>query len=121
MKFEEIENVEKDPTGREPHTPGAKLDEGKIFAGLLLDFSLALTEVAKVCTFGAKKYSRGGWLTVPNWEDRYKDAEFRHMLLTKYEEYASDSKLSHEAHRIWNALAHFELTLRKKKGIKNVE
>ena len=44
--------IEADPTGRNPHEPGAKLDAGKVYASLLADFSLALTEVAKVATFG---------------------------------------------------------------------
>jgi len=58
---------------------------GKVMASLLKDFSLALTEVAKVCTYGASKYSRGGWQHVPEGIDRYDDAKWRHMLAERHE------------------------------------
>lgn len=69
-------NDERDPTGRQVHDLGAKLDDKKIMASLLKDFSLALTEVAKVCTYGARKYSKGGWQHVPQGIDRYDDAKW---------------------------------------------
>ena len=49
---------ETDPNGVAPHEPGAKLDAGKVKAGVLGDFSLALTEVAKVGTFGAEVFAQ---------------------------------------------------------------
>lgn len=104
---------ETDPTGRSAHEPGAKLDDGKVWAGLLADFSLALLEVAKVCTFGAKKYSRGGWQSVPDAPERYKDAQYRHMLAQRHEELDKDSGLPHLAHEAWNLLARIELHLRE--------
>lgn len=103
--------LESDPTGRAPHEPGAKLDAGKVYASLLGDFSLALTEVAKVATFGANKYSRGGWQTVPNGIQRYSDAKWRHLLKSGVDE---DSGLLHKAHEAWNVLAELELILREK-------
>lgn len=103
---------ETDPTGRKASEPGAKLDSGKVMAALLKDFSLALTEVAKVSTFGAKKYTRGGWQSVPNGVDRYDDAKWRHMLKERHEPHDKDSGLLHAAHEAWNALARLELILR---------
>lgn len=105
---------EKDPYGIEQHAPGSKLDAGKILAGVLADFSLALTEVAKVGTFGANKYSRGGWQSVPDGITRYSDALWRHLLAERHEPDAQDSGLLHAAHLAWNALARLELMMRKK-------
>lgn len=95
-----------------PHEPGTKLDAHKPRTGLvLLDFRNALTEVAKVGTFGATKYTEHGWLLVPNGYERYTDALFRHLLAN--EPYDSDSGLYHAAHTAWNALARLELLLRQ--------
>lgn len=109
--------VESDPTGRSPNDPGAKLDNGKVRAGVLADFSLALAEVAKVGTFGANKYTRGGWQTVPNGIERYDDAKWRHLLKMRHERIDPDSGLMHRAHEAWNALAVLELELRGERGI----
>lgn len=92
----------------------AKFDEGKPCAGVLLDFGLALLEIAKIGTFGIKKYSRGSWLNVPDARLRYTDALLRHLLISQYEEIDPDSKILHEAHMVWNALARLELLLREK-------
>lgn len=105
---------ELDPLGKNPHEPGAKLDAGKPIAGVLGDFGLALLEVAKVGTFGAKKYTRGGWQTVPDGATRYGDALWRHMLYEQQEPKDPDSGLHHAAHAAWNALAKLELMLRQK-------
>lgn len=103
---------ERDPHGMDPHAPGAKLDEGKVKAGLLKLFSRALVEVARVGTFGAAKYTRGGWQHVPNGEERYEDAQWRHLLAEIQEPNDPDSGLPHLAHQAWNALARLELVLR---------
>lgn len=113
--------TEKDPTGRDPHESGAKLDAGKPRPALVLgSFSRALQEVVNIGTFGARKYSDNGWLSVPNAQQRYTDAMMRHLL----EEFASgegpadlkdhDSGLLTAAHTAWNALARLELALREK-------
>ncbi len=107
--------METDPNGTDPHAPGAKLDAGKLQAGILQQFSLALTEVMKVATFGAVKYSRGGWQSVSNGEERYSDAMMRHYLKENMEAVDPDSGFSHEAHLAWNALARLELKLRGEK------
>lgn len=107
----DVEFQEKDPLGKDPHQPGAKLDDGKPDASLLLMFGKALTEVAQVGTFGAKKYTRGGWRTVPNGFDRYTAALVRHMLAEDHEADDDDSGLLHAAHAAWNALARLQLLL----------
>lgn len=101
---------ESDPKGRDPHTPGAKLDAGKNRVWLMLegfapalsllmgDFTShpgkrvvvatdavarwpwALEAVAEVTTAGAKKYTPGGWIEVENGFERYMDAYGRHGL-----------------------------------------
>jgi hypothetical protein len=106
--------TEQDPHGIDQHAPGAKLDAGKVLAGVLGDFSLALAAVAEVGTFGARKYSRGGWQSVPEGEQRYTDALWRHLLTERHESHDPDSDLLHAAHLAWNALARLELHLRAK-------
>lgn len=108
---------EKDPTGKDPHAPGAKLDDGKLRAGLLLDFALALDAVAKVATMGAKKYSEGGWQAVIDGEDRYKHALWRHLLKARHEPLDPDSGFPHLWHALWNLAAMVELQRRREEGI----
>lgn len=105
--------TESDPNNISPHEPGAKLDSGKLQAGLLEDFSLALTAVAEVAHYGALKYSVGGWQHVNEGILRYNNAAWRHRLKKRYEE-LDESGLSHEAMELWNLLAVVELKLRKK-------
>jgi hypothetical protein len=105
--------LEADPTGRGQHEPGAKLDGGKVRAGLVLGgFARALLEVAKVGTFGAAKYTDNGWRSVPNGQQRYTDALYRHLLKeAQGVEEDADSHMLHAAHTAWNALARLELML----------
>lgn len=110
--------TENDPIGKEAHEPGAKLDDGKSLAGVLGDFSLALMAVAEVGTFGAKKYSRGGWQHVPDGNIRYYDAKWRHLLTGRHEEIDKESGLPHAAHEAWNVLARLELILREQLKVK---
>lgn len=105
---------EKDPGGIDPHTPGAKLDDGKVLAGVLGDFAYALEMVARVGTFGAVKYSRGGWQQVADGATRYTDALWRHLLAERHQTDDQDSGLPHAAHLAWNALARLELMIRSK-------
>ena len=106
--------MESDPTGRDPHQSGAKLDAGKNRVGLVLgDFANALNEVSSVGTFGAVKYTPHGWLDVPDGIERYEDAMMRHWLKLKMgETHDPDSGLHHYAHLAWNALAVLELISR---------
>lgn len=110
--------VEKDPYGKNAQDPGAKLDHGKPLAGLVLGgFSKALYEVVKVGTYGARKYSLGGWKEVPFGEHRFYDALWRHLLNEETEgKMDEETGLLHMAQVAWNALAILEFRLRRKDG-----
>lgn len=98
------------------HAPGAKDDKGKPMAGVLLDFSRALQTVVDVGTYGAKKYTRTSWATVPEGSQRYLDAMMRHLLAMDVDPDGLDKEtgLPHLAHVAWNALAVLELQARRK-------
>ena len=104
---------EKDPTGRNPKDPGAKLDAGKPPVELLIEaFPRALAEVTCVNEYGAKKYSRNGWRFVPNGIDRYTGALGRHLFSEQIDgPIDPESGLHHDAQVAWNALARLELRL----------
>lgn len=93
---------------------GQKADRGKPMAGTLYEyFPNALKAVSEVSTFGAQKYTRGGWVTVPNAHERYTDAMHRHFLEEMLgEKYDTESGLLHAAHAAWGALCRLELELR---------
>lgn len=94
---------------------GQKHDQGKPLAGTIPQyFPRVLLEVAKVSTFGAQKYTRSGWLTVPDGETRYWDAAHRHILASQIEATDPESGLNHLDHAIWNLMAVRELQLRNK-------
>jgi hypothetical protein len=107
---------EKDPTGREQHDGGAKMDAGKPRVAMVFKaFARALWEVARVGTYGADKYCDFGWLEVPDGEARYNDAQMRHKLKEWMgEEMDTDLPVLHAAQDCWNALARLELMLRRK-------
>jgi hypothetical protein len=96
------------------HVLGIKDDHGKPPVGLVLEsFPHAILDVAKVSGFGANKYTRGGWQTVENAEQRYLDAVGRHLLAFYSGEHADkESNLPHLAHAAWGLLAVLELSLR---------
>lgn len=104
---------EGDPNGIEQHAPGAKLDQGKPDVGLLFEsFPSALLAISEVATFGANKYTRGGWKEVKGGMVRYAAAEGRHKLYRyKGECYDKESGFTHRAHEVWNALAQLEYFL----------
>lgn len=69
-----------------------------------------------VGTFGAEKYTKGGWLDVPDGVERYTDALYRHLLAEGRGELVDhESGLLHAAHSAWNALARLDLMLREAK------
>ena len=104
-----------DPHGIGQHEPGAKLDSGKPDASLLGYFGLALLEVAKVGTVGARKYTRGGWKEVPDGYNRYTAAMLRHYLAEdKQERDEGDTEMYHCAQVAWNALARLQFFLERK-------
>lgn len=89
---------------------GVKHDNGKLFAGLLLeDFPRAMSAVARVATFGAHKYARSNWLAVEDAQQRYGDALMRHLLADQLEAVDGESDLPHLYHAAWNLLAVIEL------------
>lgn len=90
------------------------MDAGKARCGLVLGgFSRALEAVSVVGTFGAKKYSDGGWQYVPLGIDRYTDAMQRHYLKESTGETLDPEGQMHAAQVAWNALARLELMLRE--------
>lgn len=94
---------------------GRKDDSGKIQAAIIFeDFPLALRELMKVATFGAQKYSRAGWKTVPDKETRYSDAKVRHQIDSTQEDNDEESGCDHLAHEAWNTLALLQMKLEKK-------
>ena len=109
---------EVDPTGLDPHQPGAKLDAGKPRPGLVLGgFAAALAAVVDVGTYGAQKYTDNGWKEVPNGIERYTDAMYRHLLAESRGELRDeDTGILHAAHAAWNALARLDLLIRGKPG-----
>jgi Domain of unknown function (DUF5664) len=117
--FSDFRVITDDPIANssiDPHVPGAKLDSGKARLSLVFgNFASALEAVGEVGTFGARKYTDNGWLTVPNGLERYTDALYRHLLAhARGEECDPESGLSHLAHVCWNSLAIAELTKRSK-------
>lgn len=110
------ETTECDPNGIDAHAPGAKLDAGKPDASLLGFFGLALLAVSEVGTYGAKKYTRGGWQEVSDGVNRYTAAMLRHYLSENQSRYDSDLPVLHAAQVAWNALARLELMLREEQN-----
>jgi hypothetical protein len=90
-----------------------KYDEGKPRMELLpLD---VLEEVARVLTFGAKKYKDNTWQKLKNAGKRYKGALLRHLTaIDRGELYDPESGLLHMSHVACNAM--FLLYFAMKKG-----
>jgi hypothetical protein len=107
------EGVGRDPDGIDQHAPGAKLDADKLRMGLVFGgFGHAMEQVARIGTYGAKKYSDNGWQSVADGEARYKDALLRHLVAAMKKggnALDPESGLPHLAHMAWNALAVLEL------------
>ena len=96
------------------HAPGAKDDKTKPIAGeLVLGFPRALEALVAVATYGANKYSRGGYLHVNNFDVRYLDAAMRHLLsYGRGDKTDKESGLPHLAHCLWNIAAILEMETR---------
>lgn len=106
--------VERDPSGKSPNEAGAKVDAGKNeYDMALYSFPAALAHVDRVGKFGARKYTKGGFASVPDGQRRYFNAEMRHAVKHQGGElHDPDSRELHLAHKAWNALAELELYLR---------
>ena len=109
---------EVDPNGIDQHAPGAKVDAGKIFADdIMSQFAHALWAVCELGTFGATKYSLGGWQHVEDGERRYANARMRHQLKKwQGQEIDPDSNVTELTAVAWNALAQLELELRRQEN-----
>lgn len=109
---------ERDPNGKLPNEPGAKLDEGKsaLWQGLLDYFPLACKAIADVSSRGAVKYAWKGWESVPNGITRYRNAQARHIVDESIDGKYDPDGFRHLAQNAWNALAALELTLREEKN-----
>lgn len=107
---------EKDPFGKAANSMGSKLDAGKAeYDMVLFSFPDALAHVDRIGKFGARKYTKGGFLEVPNGQMRYFNADIRHKLKElRGEEIDPDSQELHLAHAAWNALAKLQLFLEGK-------
>lgn len=118
--FNEQTRQEQDPSGKDPHSPGAKLDSGKVRPSLIIEgMARAVWAVSEVATFGAAKYTAGGWVLVDKGQERYADAGYRHVLKrAKGETVDPDSQLAHLAHEAWNAMAKLDLYIRHQEKIK---
>lgn len=82
--------------GVQAATVAVKYDAGK--APLSFLHPAALTEIAKVMEFGAKKYARNNWLKGMGWL-RVTDACLRHVFAWAWgEDKDPESDLSHLAH-----------------------
>jgi len=79
----------------------------------MLEYGLSLDAVAQIGTYGAQKYSRGGWQHVENGIIRYTDALGRHFMKERFEFCDKDTDMFHASHLCWNALARLELMLRE--------
>lgn len=105
--------TERTPDGVDQHAPGAKNDAGKVRPSLVINgFPRALWELSRVATYGASKYTDGGWQHVQNAHSRYQDAQLRHALLGTVQGADKDTGIPHLAHEAWNALARLEMALR---------
>lgn len=96
---------------------GEKYDGGKPLMGLLYsDCNQALMSIVKVLTFGANKYEPRGWDAVPNAEERYTDALYRHLSAHHRGDIVDEeSGLTHLSHAACNII--FLLELEKEKEI----
>jgi len=81
---------------------GQKFDAGKLRYSLIPP--AALKGIASVLTFGADKYGANSWKTVPNAQERYMDALYRHLEAHRAGEILDEeSGMSH----LWHAMTNF--------------
>lgn len=81
-----------------------KADKGKTNLAILFDTGNALSDVADVMEFGAKKYDRKNWSKVDD-KERYVAATLRHLLAYHQDEKIDpESGKPHLAHAICSLL-----------------
>lgn len=86
---------------------GKKFDEGKPMFRLFPKY--VLREIAKVLTYGSKKYDEDpndpNWMKIPDAKNRYYDAAMRHLdAYHNGEEYDEESNYLHIVHAITNLM-----------------
>ena len=95
-----------------------KFDGGKLRASLIFDdFPDAMEELIRVADMGANKYEAHSWRTVPNAEERYRDALTRHFLAHFKGVQDEESGLDHLAHMAWGCMALMELRIAREKEV----
>lgn len=119
-----------EPVGDKPIKSGiagvpdndGKADQGKTRMSLLMSqFGKSIKGAADVLTFGAMKYPKppldNSWRDVPNAEQRYTDALYRHLLaaLSEGEKLDEESGLDHLDHALVNIMFLRELRSEPKK------
>lgn len=88
--------------------PSRKHDVGKTRFELVDPY--ALEQLARVLTYGARKYSAGEWRGLENWAERYHGALMRHLIAWQGgEQMDPESGLPHLSHVLCNA--HFLVAL----------
>lgn len=76
-----------------------------------------LEAIARVYTFGARKYAPNTWRYLEDGSERYRGALLRHMTAEQSgEELDPESGLPHVYHEAWNALARVAIYLDNKKS-----
>lgn len=98
-------------------TTGVKYDGDKPRMSLVPP--KAILEVAKVLTYGAKKYSAENWRKVPEAHQRYLDAALRHI--NQYHQgqiIDNETGINHLAHAICSLLFIVELDQLNNKSLK---
>jgi hypothetical protein len=85
---------------------GSKYDSGKLlFECFMGDLAPVIKGVVRVLTYGAVKYKRASWQSVPNAKQRYLDAFYRHMNEYHSGSHIDDeSKLPHLYHAVCNLM-----------------
>ena len=117
-----------DPYNPDQHTPGAKNDQDKMDLSLLEFLADALIEVTRVMDYGQTKYTRGGFLEVPDGVRRYTSAMLRHWLKESSEKFDSgdpfyeteegkpfEGTLRHDAQVAVNALFRLQCKINEEK------
>lgn len=90
------------------HVPGAKDDAEKLRMDLLPP--IAIQELARVLTYGARKYLPNGWRSVDDADKRYTAALLRHLMAAmRGERIDPESGLTHLSHVLCNAVFLVEL------------
>lgn len=93
-----------------PPTTGVKYDSEKPRMHLLPP--KAITEVAKVLTFGAQKYDEDNWRKLDNLQNRYTSGALRHIFAhMDGEQLDPESGISHLAHALCCLLFKLEIEL----------